>query len=320
MTFLPLMLFVYMALQWSSAFLSIEVISHEMDPLAAVASRIFIAALVMTVFVSFRREKVFPLKRASFHALSLGLFSMAIPWTLFFMGEKLLPSTVTAIMMATAPIFTIFLTRIISRVPLTPLKKWGIFVGFFGVILLMIPKAIQQGFHGEVIGILFCLGGAASYAIYATWSKEILNEISVSSAHFFQSIGALIIFLPVLVLAGTEFPDHLSGVAIGNLISLGVGASVLAQLAFLYFVKKYGATEAISVDYAIPMFAMVQEYFFFHQLITPLSILGGVIILGGLAMTQQTSWIKKAFISLKKLWLGEALNRCLCLEGAGRLK
>ncbi len=77
---------------WGCSFLFISVGVRELPPLYLALGRVIAGALVLLVFLAFKRESLPRDPRIWAHTFVVGAIGSAIPWTLFGYGEQRIPS------------------------------------------------------------------------------------------------------------------------------------------------------------------------------------------------------------------------------------
>ena len=152
---------------------------EDAPPLTAAGLRFIIASLVIFAIVRVRRIEV-P-KTPTFRRLTLflGVFQMAGPLSLVYIGEQYLSSGLTAILFATMPLMVATLARVFLGDPLTGRKILGIVVAFAGVGVIFSGTASSGGREG-LYGILAILCAALLASVTSIVTKDAVQLISMS--------------------------------------------------------------------------------------------------------------------------------------------
>jgi len=74
---------------------------------------------------------------------------------------------------------------------------------------------------------------------------------------------------------------------LGNLCFLGIVASFLCYLSWNYVVNKIGVVTVTNYLYIQPFATFIVSAIVLHERITPIAILGGVLILAGVYLSQR---------------------------------
>lgn len=194
-----------------------------------------------------------------------------------------------------APLFTTLLIGILYKNERP--GRW-VYVGSVIALVGVMCIIFKSGFHLEVmpLGDLLALSAAVSWAIYSVVLRKVnvnYSAMFVTRKTFFYGLLTALPFLaaepeicPVAVLA--------KPVVIGNLLFLGVTASMLAYLIWAQTIKRIGAIKASNYLYFQPIVTMIFSAIVFGKddPITAVGCLGCVLIIGG-------------------VWLGDKMSRRL---------
>lgn len=163
---------------------------------------------------------------------------------------------------------------------------------YIGSVVAMVGVAFiifKNGFQMEVmpLGDLLALSAAFSWAIYSIVLKKVNANYSamfITRKTFFYGLVTAIPFLafePEIC----DFDVLLRPVVIGNILFLGVTASLLAYLIWAQTVKRLGAIKASNYLYFQPIVTMVFSAIVFDDdPITAMGCVGCLLIIGGVVM------------------------------------
>src|SRR6266702_5293094 len=128
---------------WGISFLLIRIAGGVFPPLWVALLRTgFGAVLLWTVLISGKFS--LPPRRLLPWLLLVALFNNAIPFTFFAWGEQKVPSSTAAILNATTPIWALLLSLPVQSFRITRSMIAGVFISFFGVVLVVSGEANQQ--------------------------------------------------------------------------------------------------------------------------------------------------------------------------------
>src|SRR3981081_2445172 len=136
-TWKTLLAFAIIYFVWGSTFLAIRVGVREVPPFLLAAMRFFIAGLVLYGWMVAHGERS-PSGREWVSISLLGTLIFVFDYGLLFWAEKRVPSGITAVMMATIPLFMALSEIFILRTQqLTTRLGVALLVGLTGVAVLM---------------------------------------------------------------------------------------------------------------------------------------------------------------------------------------
>src|ERR671927_153551 len=199
-----------------ASFMFIKIGVRELEPTTLVCVRLGIGALTLLPLAVVRlggRETLRELRAAAGPLVVIGLVNSAIPIVSISWAEKHIDSGLTAIIQASAPLFTALLALRFSRSErVTGSRLAGLLVGFAGVALLVGAQP-----SGDLLAALAVVFSALCYAVAALYAARRLVDLSP----IVTSVGALAAASLCLVpFAAFQLPSRFP--------SVGVSAAVLA--------------------------------------------------------------------------------------------
>jgi drug/metabolite transporter (DMT)-like permease len=269
---------------WGASYLFIKVaLDDGVAPWAIVSARTALAALVLVPLAAF--TGVLGSLRGRFVPIVvLGLVQAAAPLTLIAVGEERISSSLTGILVSTAPIFTFLLAFALtgaeraSRASLA-----GVAIGIVGVGMLL---GVDAGGGSEaLVGGLFVILAAFGYAVGAWYLKRNLTGVEPVATVAGTQVVAALATLPLGLL---HIPESIpSGEAIASIATLGIFCTGIAFVFFHSLVATEGPATASLVGYVAPGFSVFYGVVLLDESFTAVTAAGLVLILGG-------SWQRRA--------------------------
>ena len=142
--------------------------------------------------------------RKTFLLLSFRATLLVVCTFFNFIAIKYLPLTMTSAIMFSAPIIVAAISIVFLREVVDIWKVFAIFVGFFGVLVIIRPFDAQ--FHWAA---LLCVHNAIAIAVFSLVTRQLSGVVTASTMQFFAGGFGTIVFLP-LVLIYWENPTSLS--------------------------------------------------------------------------------------------------------------
>jgi drug/metabolite transporter (DMT)-like permease len=263
---------------WGASYLFIKVaLDDGVSPWAIVSIRTALAALVL-VPLAMQRGVFGSLRGRLGPIVVLSLVQVAGPLTLIALGEERISSSLTGILVASAPIFTFLLAFALtgeqraSRASLV-----GVAIGIVGVGMLL---GVDAGGGAEaLVGGLFVILAALGYAVAAWYLKRNLAGVEpVATVAGTQVVAALV----TLPLGLVHVPDAVPSLeAVGSLLTLGVVCTGFAFVIFHSLVASDGPARASLVGYIAPVFSIFYGVVLLDERFGVATAAGLVLILGG---------------------------------------
>lgn len=267
---------------WGAAFMLIKIIVADVAPATLVAVRIAITAIVLWVVMRSSGISLPRTRQDWQHFYSVGMFGLVIPFLLISWGQRLIPSSTTAILGATTPLFTALINIFTQNDDkITVERVVGLTIGFVGVLIAI---GITTVSNGSWAGELCVLGAAVCYAISALYSRRVFGGMAPIVPSTGQMVASTSLLIPIaLVWDGipTAWPSTTSIVA---LLILAVVCTAIAYIMYYHLISTIGATKSSMVSYLIAPFGVVYGFVFLQEAITSNALVGLVIIIVGIGI------------------------------------
>lgn len=260
----------------------------QYDPRAYISLRLILAATAHSLVYAFSRGQQWPRDPSLWlRAGILGVLGTALPMTAIVSSLQYQSSGMTSLLLTLNPAVTVVLAHIfLADEPLTWRKMAGVLLAFSGAGLLLLrgetglADLVQADWRGYAWVSMGIFGGAAA-TVYARRMLRFEAAIDVASI---RMLVAAIVLIPV---TGLTVGYDLSSVDMAGYISLVYAAifgTFSGMLINFYIIKTYGATPASQVSYVIPVVATGLGAIFLDERITPVMLVGMVIIFAGITL------------------------------------
>jgi drug/metabolite transporter (DMT)-like permease len=221
--------------------------------------------------------------------LGFGLYQ--ILWTV---GLLSIPAGDSALIIASTPVLVAVLAVVAGADTLTPMKFMGAALSFLGVVVV-IAAGVGISMSGSALGSLLTLAAAACWASYTAFAAPVLRRHSPLVLTTWATIGGTLVLIPVGV-AQLLAPGALGAEQAANLVPIvlaiaysGVLAAALANVIVFNGVRLLGPTRVITLQSFVPPMAVVLAFIFLREPIRPAQVVGGLIIVLGVALTRRAS-------------------------------
>jgi drug/metabolite transporter (DMT)-like permease len=279
-----------LAVLWGSSYLLIKYALEDFSPGTIVFARTLLGALVLYAIIRAQGgaavARLGELRRRPGTAALLGLVAIAAPFLLISFGELEVPSGLTAVLIASAPLWVaIFAPVADPSEKVAGRQAVGLLVGIAGVALLVGVESIDSPW--EFLGALAVVGAAAFYALSSFMVKRVYRDVPAVTTSFISVGAGCLLTLPVAAVSPpTEMPGARSLLA---LVVLGVAGTAFAFVIFYRLIAELGAGRASLVSYVIPPLSLGYGALLLDERITPAAIAGLVLILAGVALASRTT-------------------------------
>jgi len=276
-----------LAVLWGSGFLLIKIALEGMSPIQIVLGRLIAAAVVMTVVVAYRKERL-PRRLVPWaHLAVMAVVTNIAPYFLFAWGEQHITSSLAGVLNATTPLFTLLLAVGTHTERLTAPRLGGLILGFLGVVILAAPWH-DGGLSSSLLGIGAALLASACYAASYVYARRYLSDgelspLVLSSGQMIAGAVLLTLFAPVLA----REPVALTANGVASVVVLGVLGTGIAYVLNYQLIADEGATAASTVTYLLPIVAVLLGLAVLGEPLGWNLAVGAVIVLLGVALSEE---------------------------------
>jgi len=266
---------------WASNYPAIKYMLEYYSPGSIALLRFFIGATIL--FVISVIKKVRPPQKKDLPMFALCGFVGVFLFAVFLnTGTGYVAAGVSSFIVASAPVFSLILSRIMLKEIVKPVCWFGVALSLCGLIVVMVNQTEGLSLN---IGVFLLLFAAISGALYNIFQRGLLKNYTVLEATTYTVTAAVIcmfIFIPDVV---RELPHAPWG---ANLAAFYVGAfpGAVAYLTWGYALSKADKTTHVTVFlYLTPFIASILGFFLLHETFSIWSLLGGIVIVAGMGLT-----------------------------------
>ena len=262
---------------WGVPYLFIRVAVDAGVPPAFIAwARVTLAAALL-VPLALRRGALRGLRGRAGAVVAYAACEIAVPFVLIAMGERYISSSLTAILIATMPLFVALLSvRVSPADKPTGLRLTGLVAGLGGVVALL--GIDVAGRPDELLGAALVLAATLGYAaapIIVSRRLADLDPLGPVAASLTLSAIAL---LPAVFAR----PLHaIPASALWAIAVLGVVCTALGLVVFFQLIAEAGPSRASVITYINPLVAVLLGVVVLDEHLGAMSVAGLALILGG---------------------------------------
>ena len=222
----------------------------------------------------------------------MGVFGNLIPAFLFTKAETQISSSLTGMLNALTPMFTILIGMIAFNHKINKNQILGVLIGLVGAIALV---TLGNNGNDQSKNIMYCLLVAAAtlcYAISVNGIKAYLGHVNSLTATVWSftligPVAAIYIFgFTDVVIHASNHPEGLR--ALGYISILAIVGSALSVVVYNTLIKLSGTVFAASCTYLIPVVA-IGWGLFDGEIINLFQMLAVIVIIAGIWMINSTA-------------------------------
>lgn len=270
-----------LAVLWGVPYLFIRIAVADLAPAVVAWARIALGAAVLLP-LAWRRGSLRGLRRRLGAITAYAVCEVVVPYPAISWGERLVSSSLSAIIVAGLPIVVAVLAIVRDRRAPLGIAHWaGLAIGLSGVIALV--GIDIAGRASELPGALSILAATVAYAIAPVIVQKRLTAIDpLGSVAVALAIGTGLLTPPALASLPRAIP---SAAAVGSIALLGIGCTAIALVVFLKLILEVGAERATVVAYLNPIVAVLLGVGLMGESLSAAAIAGIGLVLAGSWLT-----------------------------------
>jgi len=282
-----------LSLAWGFAFYLIAIALESFPPLTIVNIRLAVGAATLCMVMHWQGHRL-PREAGWWWRFALlTILGNLIPFSLITWAETEISSSQAGLLMALMPISTMVLSHFfVHEDALTPRRLCGVMLGFGGVVVLVGGEALKGIGGSALLAQLAVLTATVAYASNTVYAKRLPPIDTVVVATGSLSVGTL------LLLPFTLYLEHALWVApsfnaLAATLTLGIVSTGLATWTYFRVVTDCGPSFLSIINYIIPAIAFAAGVVFLGESAEPSQFAGLLLILAGIALTQNRALRKK---------------------------
>ncbi len=265
---------------WGASFLFMRLAGPEFGALSLAFVRVAGAALFLLPLLAWRQGLGSWRGRLRV-LLAVGLLNSALPFALYAFAALHLPAGLSSILNATTPMWGALVAWAWLAQPPGAWRSVGLLLGFAGVVWLAAERT-GLNLDANLWAVLACLLATLNYAIGAIATKRWLPGMPPLAVAAGSQLGAAVWLLPFGLCAWpAQWP---SGGAWLHLAALALLCTGVAYILYFRLMARVGPTQAVTVTFLIPVFAVLWGALFLAEALTLGMLGGGLLVLGGTAL------------------------------------
>ena len=271
---------------WGMSFIWTSIVFDYYPPITTIFLRLVISSTFLFIILAVSGF----LQRIRREHFLLFLLSAIFNPFFYFLGEnyglKYSTPSISAVVIATIPVFTPFAAWFMIREKVSRLNIAGIMISFTGILVMLIRPDFS--FATDPLGVILLLLAVVSAVIYSILLKRLTKHYTPVNIIAWQNLLGVIFFLPLFLLL--DFGEFMAVVPDSRLLialfSLAIIASSMAYVLFATTIKHIGVSRANVYSNLIPVTTVIASYFILDEIFTGRKVLGIVIVILGVFITQ----------------------------------
>ncbi|MFL2510211.1 MAG: DMT family transporter [Alphaproteobacteria bacterium] len=278
--------FILLSMAWGSTFLFIEVCLEFLTPIGVAFARFSLGALFMLAYITKLKLKFPREKKILLHLFVLSLILNSIFGILLATAQTGVTSVLAGLGASIVPIMTIFFVAVIFQSePLTFEQLIGLFVGFFGALIIVgVWNGIGENPWWAMLALLGC---TMCYGISYPYTKKYIlpHNLRPEVMATTQLCFSMATLLPLFIFFGVKSSPS-TIYQVGAVLGVGFVCSGIAYVWNFRIQEAVGSLISSTTMYVIPIVATILGITLLGESLTWNEPIGCVIVLLGAAISQ----------------------------------
>lgn len=268
---------------WGSAFVGIRAADQTLSPGALALGRLVVSTAILGGFALARREPL-PRRRDLLAIVAYGIAFLGVYSATLNAAERLVDAGTAAMIINTGPLLIALLAGIFLREGFPHGLLAGCVGAFAGCVVIGLAT-IQNGARSG-LGIVLCMVAVLAYSAAVVVQKPVLARVSPFQVTWLGCVAGAIACLPFAPALVTEVAKA-DPAAIGWTIYLGSVPTALGFTTWAFALRRASAGRTASLNYLIPVVAIVLGWAVLGQTPPWLAIAGGALCLLGVYLARR---------------------------------
>lgn len=213
--------------------------------------------------------------RQDWRPILLGGTALGLNWVTLFEAYKLLNVSLATLIYYVGPILVLLFSPILFNEKLTGRKILSVFIVAIGLICIS-GSIVVTGMN--LTGLLLAVASALLYAGLIVFNKHITHTNGLQTAAMELDVAFVVTLAYTLWTAGIP---QITGRDLPYIALLGFINTGLAYLLYFSSIQKLSGQSITLISYLDPVSALLFSALLLQEIMTPVQLLGAVLIIGG---------------------------------------
>ena len=280
-------LFLLVTLLFGTAFPAVKTGLSFIPPLLFAATRSYLAAALLLVYVGATTEYWYPRSRRDVTAVLAGGLFLVGGTGVGFVAQQFITAGVAAIIFSLAPIITAVLAW-----PLLPAERLGgrdyvgVLLGFIGIVVVIRPDPTGL-LDPELVGKLLFFGALIVVELGAVLIRRSRTSMPIPALTGWAMVLGGTVHVVLAVGIGESIANiQVTALSVAIVVYLSVFIGAFGLVIYLVLMGEVGPLKANMTTYLTPIVALAIGFVLLGERIHPLTLVGFGIIVAGFALLE----------------------------------
>ncbi|MCL4529171.1 MAG: DMT family transporter [Chloroflexi bacterium] len=269
---------------WGGMYVVSKVVLEVIPPFTLLTMRLVLGILALAVVIALR-PKAQLTRTQVWQIFLVGVVGYGISLGFQFVGTKLSTASNGSLVTSATPAFILIFALFLLGEKTAPRRIIALTVSMLGVLAVIDPRSAELS-PALFWGNMSLIAAALTWALYSVLVRKVSQSTDVITSTAIMLAGGL----PAGILFGAlELKTQGMGIVtpgiLGGILFLGIISTAIAMFLWNYAFAELPAAAASLTFFAQPVVGTLLGWLFLGESITPLFILGGVLIGIGLIIS-----------------------------------
>jgi drug/metabolite transporter (DMT)-like permease len=263
-----------------------KAVAADVDPVTLTFLRTVVSGLGMILLLRARKISWKVDREDRKRLILLGFLGIPLNQFPYLYGIGFTTAANGALLYATTPVLVMVLSAFLLKESVTMRKVAGILLAFGGVVIVIFERGLDfssEYTYGNVIIFI----GVVAWAYFTVLGRPLILKYGALKTTCLAMIIGTAMFFPVGLAGAILNPIHgLSGADWIGILYLGIGTSIVGYVLWYYAIGRMEVSKAAVFANGQPVLATILAVIFLDYTVTGNFVVGGVMTLTGVILTQ----------------------------------
>ena len=271
---------------WGGMYVVSKVVLEVIPPFSLLTLRLLMGAIALAAVIYFRNRKsnskISITKEFFWTSFWVGFVGYGISLGFQFVGTKLSTASNGALVTSATPAFVLLFAPFLLGEKTTWRRIIALVISTMGVLAVIDPRTAELS-PSLFWGNMSLLAAGLTWALYSVLVRKVSQNADLLTSSTIMLLGGLPTSIAFSVWeVNTQGVGEITFGIIGGLLFLGIISTAIAMFLWNYAFAELPAAVASLTFFAQPVVGTLLGWFFLAETITPLFMLGGVLITIGI--------------------------------------